>query len=465
MNDITDILNRTLNQLGTLPGIIGGLAQVVNRFTSAMTPVMTALGNVFSHTGGTGGGTGGGGGGGSTGPSAGLGQLAKIAGVAAVAIGAMVASVNIAQDAFQQLTNYVRLFNPGVIVIFQQALDNLGATIGRAFVPLFTDMTVVVRQFTAALAPVMQALVPIMQQFADTIGNILVASIQQFASVLNALIPSINAFLEVMGGISQVFLLVINIVADIIKIAAPLMRLFYELSGMGTMVRILTRVFEALNEVMKVFDAIIEIVSVTFNTLMDTVVALLGSIFPLQKIMDGLAQAVQFVVRNLYVFAVMMAKMAGMTGVVDALIASVEGRLKAGDTAAQSPQMKTIEQLSKDLALAAAAAGGAGGKNGVRNEQEFWQKTLEEMRAAKANGVSITQILQEIKAAILRMIPGGGAVAAAPPNGGSVGGGGLRREIGTIVGGAVGTVVGGFLGGVPGAIAGNEIGMDRGRRI
>ena len=89
-----------------------------------------------------------------------------------VLVSVFVVGINMAEREFQKIVGLVKLFNPGVVQMFQFALDNLGATIGRAFVPVVQAATGVVREWTAALAPVIQRLTPIMQEFSNILGNI-----------------------------------------------------------------------------------------------------------------------------------------------------------------------------------------------------------------------------------------------------------------------------------------------------
>ena len=398
---IEDILDDLLEKLGQLPGIIGHLGDIVGRMTSGLTPLFSALSNLArfnSGAGNTGSGVGGTSSspGNSTGVGAGLEKLAVGGAVAAAALGALAVSANIVEQQFKKLEGFVRLFNPGITDRFQQSLDNLGATIGSAFVPVFQAATEVVRRWTSILAPVMASLTPIIRQFSDILGNILVKALTQLGSVLNALVPIVSILLEGFSLISEILLNVFNSIGQFIRVLVLVTRVLFELSGLGLAIRTLTKLLEALNAAITIFDEALSILEVVVTSLIDTVMTFAGSLFPIKDIMNKLTDSIQYVIRNMYVFAVMLAKMAGLSNIVDALISHVEGKLKPGETAAQTPQIKSLEQLSKDLALAAAAAGGASGPGGVKNQQEFWAKTLEEMRAAKANGVSIKDLLGEI---------------------------------------------------------------------
>jgi hypothetical protein len=479
-------LQKILDGLGELPGVIGKLGDAVARFAAALSPLQAALGKLFSM--------------GATAPNApnpnlqsntlniaatdrntvatyrlvsvidrliaimtktaqvvlpqgtpvpktpgaepeGLGSLGKLAAVAAVAaagIAVFAIAMNLAEKEFQKITNLVKLFNPGIVQAFQFALDNLGATIGRVLVPIIQIATGVVREWMNALVPVLSAFAPIIAQFAQAFGQLMVTAMQPFAALLKSFAPLIKILMEQFQLVAVVVMALLQPILLVVRAFNMLWRVFYELSGLGTVVRILTKAFEAFSKVFEVFEAAFDILETTISVLVDAFVSMLTSIFPFKDVIDALTRAVQFAIRNLYVFSVMLAKFLGLDGVVAALIDSVNQKANpATDTAAQTPALKTLDQLSKDLALASAAAGGAAGQGGVKNQQEFWQKTLAEMKAARDNGGSLIDLLKEIINAIKSLNPFAKTPPAAPPVGPAMpGAGGIAGAFG---GGAFGS--------------------------
>lgn len=380
-----------------------------------------------------------------------LGKLAAVGAVAAAALAVVAVAAGLIEKEFKKLEGFVKLFNPAVITIFQQALDNLGATIGRGFVPLFQDLTEVVRQYAAILAPVISQLAPIVKQLSDIFSNILIGVLTQLGNVLKTLLPTFAQLGTWFQFIAVVAANLFNSFSLILRALLLFGQVLFELSGMGLVLRALTKIIEAINQAFTILDAAFDILEIVINTVMDSLIAMITSIIPVKEIMAALTQAIQFVIRNMYVFAVMLAKLAGLDGVVAALIDSIDKKANAkGDTAAQTPQLKGLEQLAKDLALASATAGGAAGGNGVKNQQEFWAKTLEEMKNAAVNGVSIKDILLRIEAEIKKMLnPFAAGGAAAPPGAGAAGAG-----LGGIGGGLAGGKAPGWAGAVAGGLAG-----------
>jgi methyl-accepting chemotaxis protein len=500
--DLDTVLEQVLGHLGELPGIIGNLGAILDKFISSFNPLIAAISQLSllaatddtvvdtqkdkttsqlvealnrqltatnrlvneidrliaamfrmaqevhptaevaeSTPAAAGGGVGA------------LGRLAAIGAVAAAALGILVVATGVLEREFHKLEGLVRLFNPAVILIFQQALDNLGATIGRAFVPLFQDLTEVTRQYAAILKPIIANLLPLIQQLSDIFANLLLGVLRQVGNLLTSLASALKPMSDVVLVIVNTLIGLFNATTLITRGLILLSRLFFELSGLGIIVRVLNKVLEALNQTFQILDEAFNIFEVVVNSVVDSIVALISSVFPVQGIMDALTRAIQYVIRNMYVFAVMLAKLAGLDDVVAALIDSIDKRANAkGDTAAQTPQIKNLEQLSKDLALAAATAGGAAGQGGVKNQQEFWAKTLEAMKDAAKNGVSIKDIMLEIRDAVRRMVPGvGGGNAAAAPGVGGAGRGGLPDKPGPApsiwdIGGMPGRVLGGIIG-------------------
>lgn len=462
--DMEDVFKDVLHSLSQLPGVIGHIGEIMTQFAESMNPLLIAVADLLataslSHADHGGGSPTPGGGAPAASGAGSLAGVAKVAAVAAAALGVMVVAVQLAEHQFRKLEGFVRLFNPGVVTTFRHAMDNLGATIGRAFIPVFQNATEVVRQWAGILAPVMSQLAPVIKAVSDLMANTLMRALTQLGAVFRAAIPIFKVFMEVFGLVAEVATAVFNALGQFLRAALLIARVFYELSGMGLVVRVLTKLFEGLNVVMRVLDEALSIIEVVVTTLVDSLLAWIGSLLPFGDIMGSLNRAVEYVIRNMYVWAVLLAKMAGAMGVVDALIAHVEGKLKTGDVAAQQPQIKSLEQLSKDLALAAAAAGGAAGAGGVRNQQEFWQKTLDEMRAAKANGMTIRDFLQsildELKTLAANAVPApvanavngavavaGGIVSPENPRGAMAGG-----IVGGVFGGPIGVAVGRYVGG------------------
>lgn len=510
-----DVLREVLEKLSRLPNAVGELGGIMGRFTASVSPLVAAIGNLMaaksvssaattspttvlaaavekntlaitrltvlfermfasamSRAGGgmlalppAGGGSGGGmlslpggsagGGAGGAGAASSTLSLAGVAAVAAAALGVLVVAVNILQDGFRKLAGFVQLFNPGVITQFQYAMDNMGATIGRAFVPIFQNMTEVVRRFTSMLAPVMGTLLPVVERFSGIFSNVLVSVLTQYANVMRSMIPLISQTLERMTLFVEIILAAVNVSSLLTRALAIVTRIMYDFSPLGVIIKILVAALEIFNATMTVVTEAMNIFETVVNVLLEAINAFFGNLIPVTGFMERLGYAIQFVIRNMYVFAVLMAKFAGLDGVLNALIASVEDKTKAGDTAAQSPQLKSLDQLAKDLAVAAASAGGASGPNSVKNQQEFWTKTLAEMNEARRNGVSIQTIMLAILDAIKQGfgIGGGGTANAPPPAGGNVGNGGLPNA---------GAIAGGIAGGLPGFLIGGV--FDRIRR-
>lgn len=498
------VLDELLSSLGDLPGVIGKLGDIVGRLTSSVTPLVAALSQfaTFSSVDDTvietqkdtseklaaaatdrntvavarlnaavdrliailtrtaqvalpratpvlGGNAPATGSAAESGGVGSLGRLAQVGAVAAAAIAVLAISVNLAEREFKKLESFVRLFNPATVDLFHQALNNLGATIGRAFVPIFQVATELTRQYTSALAPIMERLVPIMQQFGQAFGNLLSGAIQTFAGLLRSMVPILIQFAQWFQLGATIFSALVSAIAPVIRGFLLLSQVVYELSGLGLVVRVLTRVFEAMNSVMEIVQEAFNILEVTITTIVDMFVTLVSSLFPVSDFMNRLTQAIQYVIRNMYVFAVMLARFAGLTEVADAIIKSVEDRLKTGDTAAQQPQIKSLEQLSRDLALASASAGAGAGQTGVKNQQEFWQKTLEEMKLARTNGTDIRTELREIKKAIMDLIPKFAIPGVPNPDAGA---GGLPSGGGGPNFGGIGLGIGGIGGWIHGRI-------------
>jgi hypothetical protein len=395
---------------------------------------------------------------GTGGAASALSKIAVAGAVAAAALGTLAVASRAVEDQFAKMVEYVRLFNPGVVEMFQREINNLGATIGRTFVPVIQMATDVVRQWSGTLAPIMASLAPVMRQLSETVGNILGRGMAQLGNIIRAMLPVFNIFLDVVNLVVQALSATLGVVSVVVQGMAMFARALFEVTGLGVILRTVTRMFEAFNIIMQGVSEGMAIIGIVFDALLSSLMGLVDVTGFINSAMAQLRTAVEAMVRGMLVGTIFLAKFVGALGLVNDLIAYAEGKTMKGDTAAQSPAIKGIEQIAKDMALAASTAGGASGL-GVRSQEEFWSKTLQEMREAKKNGMSIQDLVKAILDELKKIATGGmfGGTPSTPPSppgmggiGGAIGGGLKGGAIGFGVAGPVG----GLIGGAGGALGG-----------
>jgi hypothetical protein len=356
-----------------------------------------------------------------------------LAGGLAMAAGAAVAAAGALEALFAKIQTAVQAFSPATIELFNQAIDNFNATVGRAFVVVFTDLTEVIRQATGQIAPVMRALAPIVKEAADALGNFLVRYIQLAVERFQSLVPIIDLLVKAFEPVLEILLLVNNVFTVMVRAVAMVVEVLLTLSGVGIILQALTTVLKIVNESFKVLTEAMNILQVVIDFAMEAFKALVTSFFPFTDILKNFQDAIRVVIRNMYVLAVAISRFFGLDGLVDKLIQSIQAKLERGDTAAQATQILGFEQLSKNLALKAAAASG-GGQGGVDNEREFWRQVLEDAKQARDSQKSFQGIVEagfkEVIDKLLKLIPDPLQRAAEKAKDvlGDVGGGGGERS-------------------------------------
>jgi hypothetical protein len=296
---------------------------------------------------------------------------------------------------FQVIQRLVQVANPAVIELFNNALNNVQATIGQVFIPVFTDLTQVFQRAAGLIAPAMEQLAPIVKQLADVFGNFLLRYLVIVADYFKQYVGYLSALIHVFEPLIEIILLIINISTTYARLLLFVVEIFLKFSGITVVLDIITIALRAFNEVFRIVNEVMNIFAVVLEVAAKVVEDFFAEILPTKNILSELHKVVNQVIKALYVFAVQMAKMFGLNDTAAAIIKSLDAKANAtGTTAAQSTSIKSFEQLAKDIATKAAGAG-AGGDGGIEDERAFWKETLAAARAAEANSISFQEIVKQ----------------------------------------------------------------------
>jgi hypothetical protein len=210
------------------------------------------------------------------------------------------------------LDTFVGALSPGTMLQFNRAIEDLNATIGVAFMPLFEVFTDLLRDIAAELAPAMRALAPVVRVIGETISALLLPAIKIVSTVIQALAPGLKAIADLLYAF-----------ADALK---PLFTILeVELKVIG---QVVSAIVTALVPVIKVF-----------------------------------ADALKIVTERMLLFAVSILKAWGANELVAGIIKSLKGSDDKGEVAAGNVGIKGVDRLNKDIMqLAFAASGNAGEK-------------------------------------------------------------------------------------------------------
>ena len=254
---------------------------------------------------------------------------------------------------FQQLANavgpFVEALNPGLMRLFHVALRDLMATFGVAFTPVIQHVIAVFNKLSSVLTPLMRALAPIVDDLMSRVEGVLVPMVGMIAESFRALAP----FIKVVTG------------------------------AIADMVEGLRVVFAVLQGAMSV--------------LFDEIGKALG-VGDLKDLSVQLRNVIHDLVKTFVMFAASIAKYFGVLdpflNVVGRNLKSLEGTTPGTKAAPQNFRMSGLEQISKDLALAAFSAQGTAGTR-VKTEAESLDdifKLLENIK--KEQGTNLEKILK-----------------------------------------------------------------------
>lgn len=211
---------------------------------------------------------------------------------------------------------FVEALSPGEMELFGSAMRDLNATIGHAFLPVIQQLTKGASEAAAALVPAVTALAPIMNSLGATVKDLVVISVERMASALTKATPLLDA--------------------------------------LASSARVAVGVYDALIQTLSGGSGI----NTLFKTLGEWITKLVTTI------VSGIAA---------------LAASLGATGFRKNLIDSLKGKNRAegGLTGGvHDVGIKGLEQITKDLAVAAAYAAGGPSES---PETEMLRKILEQL--------------------------------------------------------------------------------------
>lgn len=307
---------------------------------------------------------------------------------------------------FNQIKGFVAVLSPATIDLFNQALNNVNATIGQSFLPLFADLIQVVTQANRMIAPAFEALTPVVKEFSDALSSFLLKYVRMLADQFLFLVPIIGSLLKVVEPLLQVVQLAAGVMGIFAKVGALVVELLLHFLPIGIILDALSFALEYLNGCIEAFSEVINIVMVVVQFLSKTFQTFIATLFPVTDIFKDITKAVQNAIKNLYVFSIQLAKMFGLDGVANALVDYLEKKSSAeGKTAAQQTSLKSFEQLAKDIATKSAGAG-AGGLGGVDDERTFWKEVTAAAKVANAETLSFKEMVAAKMDELISKIPG-----------------------------------------------------------
>ena len=292
-----------------------------------------------------------------------VGGLASMAGMA---MAGPLAFGEMAMGAASQIGKFVGAVNPGIMIALESAFNDLNAVIGTA------------------LAPVMQAIVPIIKQMGSALLPVARTIGEAFGRVIEAMQPAIDAITDTFYIAAQTVMPLIDMIAELFITIAPL--------------------FEVLGHYIK---ALYIQLGVFVTVITEIIKSLFGGGSEIKDGIKSLAEGMKSMIDNvLQLFVRGVAYMLKFFGFVNAIggLANYFKRLTGakkedatGIAAAQNAQIKSIESVGKDAAMAAVIASvipGKGSEN--KKSEEFYAEMVTELESISGNGENMITTLNSL---------------------------------------------------------------------
>jgi hypothetical protein len=243
------------------------------------------------------------------------------------------------------------------------------------------DLTGVVREISGAIAPAMHALAPVVQQLADVFGGVLTAAVHSVVDVLQGFLP--------IAGLTAMF-------GILWEATNPLVMGFQLLAGA------VEPFGDIINTATSLLGEDFTVLQTTLRALGETLGQVIGGLFGDAKhkqAMDALTSAIHFVVKGLLQLTTMLTDLAGIgkefrANLATAGAAATADHSAGGDKAAPlNAHIAGLEQISRDLAIAAATAGAGGGE--TKTDTQWLADTFKEV-----SKISAIDLEAKIRAAV-----------------------------------------------------------------
>jgi len=242
-----------------------------------------------------------------------------ITGLASKALSPATATVGALGELGSQVGQFVQAFSPSTMLRFNQAIQDLTATIGRALEPVMEVLVQVVREVADRMLPLAEKLAPIFGKLAET--------------VMQTVVPIIDVWMAALGNLTPA----LDVVADVFK-------------NVATIARVSTTIYAGAIEQLKEW---------------------LTNLFPssdnIKSWTDSLRLAVQEAAKWILTLAASFASLVGATGFVRGMQKSLSAPLgglaqrkdSTGQAAAQQARFTGITEFGQSVATAAFTATGS----------------------------------------------------------------------------------------------------------
>jgi hypothetical protein len=311
-------------------------------------------------------------------------SVSAMAGVQA-AMGGMVAGAQMAVGAFQQAAGamrpFVEAFSPSAILMFDAAMRDLSAVIGSAVLPFFNLLTGALRSFASILLPAVQEMAPVIDQIAGVFGELLAGAMDQ-----------IEMLMEPVKAIVELFAVLLDVLKPVMKLFQAINQVLFAYVGLlvnnaavilGLLLQALKPILDIMGAMAPIWKALSVIIAGITNAIKVWAQSL--SLAWGGDFVETFTDAMQQLAKAAILAAAALAKMLGLEGFVEGMKRALGGERRgaAGFAAPQDARVQTdIQAFARQMAEAAAVATTPGAD--TKSEEQKWREsTLEALKTLK----------------------------------------------------------------------------------
>lgn len=372
---------------------------------------------------------------------------AGFAAVASATVGPIIGMVGLANS----ISSFVETVNPGLVQQLNMTMRDMTAVIGTALNPVLQGLVPMIRQFADTLLPAARAVVAPLQRMMAAVAPLVSVYSRLFGVLMDALMPVVELianvfemFAPVLTTIANTFGMLVQALRPAMEILTSILQPILQLSAAVSQVTgalmqiVVAAIMPVISVVQMLLNMFLDLVMVGLQPLLDVATGLsqivaavadayrvlmsgfmalagsLGSMFGgmkdwakdgIQGLVSGFKQFVNYMILT----AAKIAKFFGANSFVQGMIDSMKPKKEdsTGLAAAQNPQYKSIEALGKDLALQAAVA--TGGGEAKKDPQE---DMLKELQKISQSDMTLADLLAALPGKIAEALKNGAWNAA-----------------------------------------------------
>jgi hypothetical protein len=333
--------------------------------------------------------------------------LGMVTGVAGAVVGAF-------QSIISSSVGFVEAFAPSNVLVLNQAIGDLTATIGMALVPVVQAASGFISEFGSALLPVMEQLRPVVQQLADTFTKVAGMALANLQPVFDALVPLGEAFAAVWEATAELLEPFMAIGAIINEITGAALKIF------ALLIKELVRELQPIITLFRMVGDVLRAVTAVFGAVMDSLIGAFGGgeADGLKNACDEMRKSFQQVIKAGVIMAAAMMKLFGMHDAVDKLkkrLSGPERKPIVGMKAGTNASFSGFAELGRQVSQSASIADGSG-KSDDKKEVDFLKEIADEI--GKFDSMTLQGI---ITAGVRAALPGMPTHAGRPAAGASSG--------------------------------------------